>query len=127
IGSPRASLESNFALRSLVGEDNFYHGVSDTDFDLANLTLRILREGPARTPSLKEMEQADAILILGEDLVNTAPRMLLSLRQAVRHAPSDEAAGDIKVPLWQDAAIREAVQERKAPLFSITPFVTKQD
>jgi len=28
IGSPRATLESNFALLSLVGEENFYHGIS---------------------------------------------------------------------------------------------------
>ena len=127
IGSPRASLESNFALRSLVGEDNFYHGVSDTDFDLMDLSLRILKEGPAQTPSLKEIEQADAILVLGEDLINTAPRMALSLRQAVENKPAAEISGTIKVPLWQDAAIREAVQDSKAPFFSITPYPVKQD
>ena len=47
IGSPRASLQSNFALRTLVGKDNFYHGVSDNEHDLANLAIRILRDGPA--------------------------------------------------------------------------------
>lgn len=127
IGSPRASLESNFALRTLVGEDNFYHGVSDTDFDLTDLTLRILKEGPAQTPTLNEIEQADAILVLGEDLTNTAPRMALALRQAVRNKPSGDISGEIKVPIWQDAAIREAVQDLKAPFFSITPYPCKQD
>ena len=28
IGSPRASVESNFALRELVGEENFYTGIA---------------------------------------------------------------------------------------------------
>ncbi len=28
IGSPRASIESNFALRELVGADNFYTGIA---------------------------------------------------------------------------------------------------
>ncbi|QEC52282.1 NADH dehydrogenase subunit G [Anseongella ginsenosidimutans] len=127
VGSPRASLESNFALRMLVGEDNFYHGVSDTDFDLVNLSLRILKEGPAKTPTLGEIEQADAILILGEDLINTAPRMALALRQAVQRSPAEAISQSIKVPLWQDAAIREAIQDDKAPLYSITPYPAKQD
>ena len=29
IGSPRASLEANFALRTLVGKDRFFAGVAD--------------------------------------------------------------------------------------------------
>lgn len=28
IGSPRASIESNFALRELVGADSFYTGIA---------------------------------------------------------------------------------------------------
>lgn len=127
IGSPRASLESNFALRKLVGEDNFYHGVADTEFDLVNLTLRILKEGTVRTPTLPEIESADAILILGEDLINTAPRMVLALRQAVRRGPGEALSARMNVPLWQDAAIRQAIQQDKAPLFSITPYPVRQD
>lgn len=127
IGSPRASLESNFALRTLVGENHFYHGMSAAHADLAGLSLKILHGGPARTPSLKEVEQADAVLILGEDLTNTAPRMALAVRQAVFKAPGKEAAGAVHVPLWQDAAIREVLQDKRAPLFSFTPYPTKLD
>lgn len=127
IGSPRASLESNFALLALVGEDRFFHGVSDTDFDLANLSLRILRKGLVKTPTLREIEASDAILILGEDLINTAPRMALALRQAVKQSPGEAASASMHVPLWQDAAIRQAIQKEKAPLFSITPYPTQQE
>src|SRR3546814_4217146 len=127
IGSPRASLESNFALRALVGEDNFYHGVPDTHFDLMNLSLRIIQEGTVQTPSLREVEQADAILILGEDLTATAPRLALALRQAVRRQPSDRKSASIHVPVCQDAATREAIQHTRAPLFRITPYATRHD
>ena len=84
IGSPRASLESNFALRALVGPDNFYSGMSGPDHGLVSLIIDILQKGPARTPSLHDVQLADAVLVLGEDLTNTAPLLALSLRQAVR-------------------------------------------
>ncbi|MDR0779627.1 MAG: (2Fe-2S)-binding protein, partial [Pseudomonadales bacterium] len=46
IGSPRASLEANFALRELVGMDNFYAGVSDVEFGLLNQVLDIYQNRP---------------------------------------------------------------------------------
>src|ERR1044072_249760 len=67
IGSPRASLESNFALQQLVGRDHFYLGMSDIEHDLCMLALKILQQGHVRTPSMQEAATADAVLILGED------------------------------------------------------------
>ena len=87
IGSPRASLESNFLLRTLVGPERFYAGVSDDHFRLFSTMIEILRAGPAHSPSLHEIELSDAVLILGEDVTNVAPRMALSLRQSVRQQP----------------------------------------
>src|ERR671923_1586872 len=52
IGSPRASLEANFALRTLVGPERFYMGIAERDRRLIALILDILRQGPARAPSL---------------------------------------------------------------------------
>jgi len=46
IGSPRASLESNFALRTLVGADRFYAGIPSSELELLRLMLDILRAGP---------------------------------------------------------------------------------
>src|SRR6185436_12806856 len=46
IGSPRASIQSNFALKALVGKNNFYHGVSENEHDMAELAIKILKEGP---------------------------------------------------------------------------------
>lgn len=126
IGSPRASIQSNFVLKALVGEDNFYHGVSDNEHDLANLVIKILSEGPTRTPTMKEVEAADAVFILGEDLTNTAPMLALAVRQSVRQQPMQEVT-KINIPVWNDAAVRELVQDQKGPLFIASVHTTKLD
>ena len=126
IGSPRASLQSNFALKALVGESNFYHGVSDSEHDIAKLALKILTEGTVRTPSTKEVEEADAVFILGEDITNTAPILALSVRQAVNNLPA-VAAAQVNIPEWNDAAVRGIIQDKKGPLFIASLQTTKLD
>ena len=126
IGSPRASLEANFALRTLVGPDHFYSGMADHEAKLVGLMLEILRRGPMRTPTLHEIEECDAVLILGEDLTNVAPRMALSVRQSVRQQPI-EAVKKLKVPLWLDYGVRDAMQDAKGPLYIATPYRTRLD
>jgi NADH-quinone oxidoreductase subunit G len=126
IGSPRASLEANFALRALVGPERFYLGVSETEARLLAAILEILRNGPARTPSLREVEQADAALVLGEDVSNTAPVLALALRQSVRRQPM-KALAKLRIPEWDDAAVRGAIQQRKGPLFIAALHSTQLD
>lgn len=126
IGSPRASLESNFALRTLVGPDRFYSGMADSEAKLAALAIDILRRGPLRTPTLREVEECDAVFVLGEDLTNVAPRMALALRQSVRRQPI-EMAKKLKIPLWMDHGVRDAIQDRKGPLYIATPYATRLD
>ncbi|HWB87146.1 MAG TPA: NADH-quinone oxidoreductase subunit NuoG [Bryobacteraceae bacterium] len=126
IGSPRASVESNFALRRLVGVGNFYSGIPAGESRLLAEMLRILRSGPARTPSLREVEQADAVLVLGEDVTAVAPRMALALRQSVRRQPEQAAAG-LHIPAWMDQAVREVVQGATGPLFLATVQATRLD
>ncbi len=125
IGSPRASLEANFALRRLVGPAMFASGMSEGDWRLAQKTSRILKEGPARSVSLDEVRRADAVLVLGEDVTNFAPMLDLALRQSVRQMPVRETSGAI--PPWDDKAMREAVQQRRGPLFIATPAPTSLD
>jgi NADH-quinone oxidoreductase subunit G len=126
IGSPRASLEANFALRELVGADRFHLGLSASEHELLALIIGVLQRGPARAASLKDAEQADAILILVENVPDTAPRLALSLRQAVRQK-SLEIADRMKIPRWQDAAVRNAAQQERSPLFIATPDATRLD
>lgn len=126
IGSPRASLEANFALRTLVGAENFYSGMAAREQRLISQILAILNHGPVPAASLREAEQADAVLILGEDLVNTAPRLALSLRQSVRQRAFEIAARQ-EIPRWRDAAVRDAAQQQRSPLFIATPAATRLD
>jgi NADH-quinone oxidoreductase subunit G len=126
IGSPRASLESNFALRELVGAERFFAGVTDGQLHLIRTMLDTLSHGPARSPSLREVEFSDAVLVLGEDVMQTAPRLALSLRQSVRQQPF-ELVDKLKIPRWLDHAAREAVQDAKGPLFLAVPNATKLD
>lgn len=89
IGSPRAPLESNYAVRRLVGAERFCPGLSDEQTALAEDYVTLLRSGPFRTPTLHEMESADAVLMLGADPINEAPMVGLALQQARRRAGAD--------------------------------------
>jgi NADH-quinone oxidoreductase subunit G len=124
IGSPRASCESNFALLKLVGRENFYSGLRSRDQSLVTSILQILAESPARVPSLKDVEECDAVFIIGEDISNTAPRLALALHRSVRQKPM-EIARRLHIPDWDDAAVREAVHDERGPLFIATPHSTR--
>jgi NADH-quinone oxidoreductase subunit G len=126
VGSPRASLESNFSLRQLVGPDNFYSGVADEELSLTQAALEILKNGPARSPSLNEVEQCDAVFVLGEDVTNVLPIMALRLRQAARQQPIKKAK-QLRIPLWLDHPVRELLQDEKGPFFIASPYATKLD
>lgn len=126
IGSPAASLEDNYALRTLVGADNFYTGLAAHEQALVERVRDILREGPVRTPSLREVEQCDAVLILGEDVSNTAPRLALALRQATRHAAWKLADG-LGIARWNDAVIRNAAGDLRSPVFIAASTATRLD
>ena len=89
IGSPRASLEANYALRTLVGPEHFYQGFSETDYHLVSLISEVLQNGPARSPSLHDAASADAVFVIGEDIINAAPMLALSLRQSIRQKPME--------------------------------------
>ncbi len=124
IGSSHASLEANFLLKKLVGKDNFYSGVSPEQYRLQKIQLDVMKSGAFHSPSLKDIEESDAVLILGEDITNTAPMLALSVRQAIKKAPHG-LLEKLKVPEWQDEAIREALQEAKLPMFIASSYPTK--
>jgi NADH-quinone oxidoreductase subunit G len=126
IGSPRASLEANFALRALVGPAHFYAGFSQSEHDLLTAQLDILQKGPASIPSLSRVAMADAVFLLGEDVTNSAPMLDLALRQSVRQKPF-EIAAKLKIPLWDDSGVRNAIQNERGPLFIATVQGTALD
>jgi NADH-quinone oxidoreductase subunit G len=125
IGSPRASLESNFALRELVGASNFYAGINGRQFSMLGKIQEILK-GPVASASMNDVRNADAVLVLGEDLTNTAPMLALAVRKAARNQPLQKAK-KMKIPPWNDSAVRDLVQQEKGPVIIASPHPTKLD
>ncbi|EIC84926.1 NADH-quinone oxidoreductase subunit NuoG [Serratia sp. M24T3] len=126
IGSPRASLESNFALRELVGAENFYTGISAAEQNRLAMILNILKNSGVTTPALHDIESYDAVLVLGEDLTQTGARIALSVRQAVKGKARAMAAAQ-RVADWQIAAIQTIGQHAKHPLFVTNVDNTRLD
>ncbi|WP_038498692.1 NADH-quinone oxidoreductase subunit NuoG [Candidatus Palibaumannia cicadellinicola] len=126
IGSPRASLESNFALRELVGENNFYIGIAQAEQERLLLILKILRNSGIHTPSLREIENYDTVLVLGEDITQTGARIALAVRQAVKGKMRAMAASN-KISNWQVAAMMNLGQNTKSSLFVTNVDQTKLD
>jgi NADH-quinone oxidoreductase subunit G len=126
VGSPRASLESNFALRRLVGADNFYAGTCKMRAALVGRVIEVLSQGTVRTASLQDIALADAVLVLGEDVSNVAPLLELALRRSILRKPS-ALAKELHIEPWNDAAVREALQTEKGPLFIATTGPTDLD
>jgi NADH-quinone oxidoreductase subunit G len=126
IGSPRASLEANFALTTLVGKENFFHGISAREHSLVRKALHLMKSGFGQVLSLKEIEKCDAVFILGEDVTNTAPMLALAIRQAIRNK-SIRISEKMGIPKWNDAAVRTLNHEIKSPVFIASSFSTKLD
>lgn len=126
IGSPRASIEANFALRELVGADNFFCGIGSAELARVQLGLEILRNGPVATPSLAAMEDCDAVLVLGEDVTQTSPRVALALRQASKSKARQMAAAK-KVFDWQAEALQNIGQDERSPVFVASVAATRLD
>jgi NADH-quinone oxidoreductase subunit G len=126
IGSPRASLESNFALIRLFGKENFFAGIGKSEFAVTSLITELMKSGSVKVPSLKEIAKSEAVIILGEDVTNTAPMTALALRQASKTKPR-EAAVKLRIPLWHDNAIKDLTQNARGPFYVAHPFPTRLD
>ena len=127
VGSARASMESNFALSQLVGKDNFYCGITNDEVVQLRRVVEILQSGKVPVASLRDIENADAVIVLGEDVWNTAPMMALSIRQAVMKTGSADALQKTPMPEWHDIAVKELQQEEKGFMANVTVSATSLD
>ncbi|MES2821449.1 MAG: NADH-quinone oxidoreductase subunit NuoG [Pseudomonadota bacterium] len=126
IGSPRASLESNYALRELVGAEHFYSGIAAHELANLRLVLQVLQDSPLPIPTLREVEEHDAVFVLGEDLTQTAARLALALRQTVK-GKAVAMAEAIKIQPWLNAAVQTIGQDALHPLFIASLDETRLD
>ncbi|QJC32615.1 NADH-quinone oxidoreductase subunit NuoG [Enterobacteriaceae endosymbiont of Donacia dentata] len=112
IGSPRASIESNFLLKKLVGKKNFCLGILESEKKQINYIIKILQNTNIYFPTLSEIENYDVILILGEDLSNTNPRAALAVRQAMKKNILHK-----NIPYWHSDAILNIKNRSSNSLF----------
>jgi NADH-quinone oxidoreductase subunit G len=126
IGSPRASLEANFALRTLVGPERFYLGMSDEEYDLVGLALDIARSGRVRLGALADVQAADAAFVFGEDVTNVAPMLDLTLRTWLRLRPTP-AEERVHITRWNDAAIGRFKRREPSSLWIAATHAAKLD
>ena len=126
IGSPRASLETNFALKNLVGFDNFSTGMSHQQQTLTNKCIEVLSTEGIYNPSMTDIESHDAVLILGEDITQTSSRVALSVRQAAKNEALKMAAA-VQTQPWLAEPVQRIAQGALSPVYIIDVTQTKLD
>ncbi|MFZ1983025.1 MAG: NADH-quinone oxidoreductase subunit NuoG, partial [Desulfatitalea sp.] len=126
IGSPRASLEANFALRTLVGAEHFFAGLSEADQHGLAVARAILTDGPVPAATLQGAGLCDAALVLGEDVTQSAPLLALNLRR-LRYRKAAVMASGFQLPAWNDAGVRELAQLHQPNLFIAATHPTRLD
>jgi NADH-quinone oxidoreductase subunit G len=127
IGSPTASLEANFLLKRLVGADNFYDALTPALSCTIDEAVATLSERVVNPASLKHVREADAVLVIGEDLTNTAPVTALAIRQAAMAFKQKASKQDLAIDTWNDAAVRDYARGDLLPVFSISALATSLD
>lgn len=116
IGSARASLESNFALKRLVGANNFSTGERAAVKDVVDLGVALLRHEAVHQASLAQIETADGVFILGEDITQTASRVALSVRQAAKNK-ARQMASALKTEHWLAEPVKRIGQSAYSPIY----------
>ncbi|MGO3119226.1 NADH-quinone oxidoreductase subunit NuoG [Psychrobacter sp. AOP29-E1-4] len=124
IGSPRASLETNFALKNLVGFDKFSTGLNHQQQALVNKCIEVLSTEGIYNPSMTDIESYDAVLVLGEDITQTSSRVALSVRQAAKNEGLKMAAA-LKTQPWLAEPVKRITQDALSPVYVIDVTQTK--
>jgi len=117
LGIPTSSLETHFLLKQLVGAKRYCPGLTHDQLELLRQHKQILEQISA--PSIEEIEQADCIVILNEDVSTTSPRIALAIRQALTNKGREKAAS-LGIPSWQDSAIQLLVKSHPVPMFVLS-------
>lgn len=126
IGTDATSLENNYALKKLVGADNYSTGQSMATKALVDKSVEILRNDSVYNVSLAQIEQADAVFVLGEDITQTAARVALSVRQAAKNE-SKKMATALRTDHWLAEPVKRIGQSAYSPIYVMDVVDTKLD
>lgn len=134
IGSASASFEANRLLNYLVGKENFSLGYTNQEMQLALRHKQLLEQYPQqsltgiehRVHQGSEAKEHDLVVLIGENIAQTAPRLALTIKQVLRNAARDKA-DSIGVKHWQDSAVRTYAGNTTTPMFSLQAQVSEFD
>ncbi len=126
IGSATTSLENNFALKRLVGDERFSTGERLATQTLINQAVDLLRHQDVHNVSMAQVEEADAVFILGEDLTQTAPRVALSVRQSAKNKAKAMATA-LRTEHWLAEPVKRIGQSAYSPIYTLCVNDTKLD
>jgi NADH-quinone oxidoreductase subunit G len=84
IGSPRATVEVNALARRVAGDAPFSPGLDEAELCAVRAVLEAASSKHVRLAPMRELERADALLVLGADPLHESPMAALAVRQAVR-------------------------------------------
>lgn len=127
IGSSTASLEANWMLKRLVSPDCFFDGLPAYESLAVNQAVNILAERVIEPATLKDLRESDAVLVIGEDLTNTAPITALCIRQAAIAFKQNTSKEKLDISPWNDAAVRDYARGDMLPVYSLNSFATSLD
>lgn len=126
IGSSRASLETNYSLKKLVGYENFSTGLNSHQQQLVDKCIEVLNTQGIHNPSLAEIESYDAVFILGEDITQISPRVALAVRQAAKNKALKMAEA-LKTQQWLAEPVKRIGQKELSPVYIADVVQTKLD
>jgi NADH-quinone oxidoreductase subunit G len=115
-----------YAYESVNGAERFFLGLADGEQTLVERAAELLREGPSPAPTLHDIEAADLVLVLGEDLTNTAPMLDFSVRRWARLRPT-VAEERLGIARWNDAGVGAVKKEEPSALWLATTHAGKLD
>ncbi|WP_323843736.1 NADH-quinone oxidoreductase subunit NuoG [Moraxella sp. Pampa] len=124
IGSPNASLESNYALKTLVGDAHYSTGQTAHSQRLVADSVSLLRHHSVHNVSVAQIEKADCVLVLGEDVTQTASRVALSIRQAAKNKAVQMATA-LKTQEWLAEPVKRIGQNQYSPIYVASVADTK--
>ena len=107
-----------------MGQENFSTGLSQKEQNLVELAASIMQTEGVYNPGMREIESYDAVLILGEDLTQTAPRMALSVRQASKNK-AKEMAAERRTQEWLAEPVQRIAQDEKSPIYILAATQTR--
>ncbi|MBE8228735.1 NADH-quinone oxidoreductase subunit G, partial [Leptospira borgpetersenii serovar Ballum] len=93
---------------------------------LVEKCIEVLTTQGIYNPTMAEIEEYDAVFILGEDVTQTTPRIALAIRQAAKNKKIKMAEA-LKTESWLAEPVQRIGQKELSPVYIADTVQTKLD